>query len=223
MRKDGFVKVFSIYLKLAGWSRGSSSSSSSSRRRRRFGRADTILLLRSTPDTTISIPLTIELPPEIRNVILVLILLRDQILQPLVLRLELSDARFKLRYFVRHLLGRLLQRLFTLLLLDSESSARCRVAPSFILFGRDARRFFERCRRGLGRSGSRIGGALVARLGDDGRCCCCCCRRREAGSAVLRSCRVLRLGGRRNDVGIAAIKEVLKAGEIGILIVICRI
>lgn len=60
-------------------------------------------------------------------------LLGDQALQPCVLRLELADAGLELLHAVAHLLGRLLERLLALLLLDAEARGSGRVAAALVL------------------------------------------------------------------------------------------
>lgn len=81
-----------------------------------------------------------ELLPQGGDVLAVaLVLLDQQVLEPLVLRLELRKTALQLLNPLASLLGRLLKSLLTLLLLDSEAGAGSRVSPTLILFGSDAR------------------------------------------------------------------------------------
>lgn len=83
------------------------------------------------------------LPPQRREILLVVVLLHHEVLEPLILRLELSDAALERSDLIAHLPGRLLERLLALLLLDAEARAGSRVAPALVLLGRDARRVLK--------------------------------------------------------------------------------
>ena len=66
------------------------------------------------------------------------ILLHHQPPQPLILRLQLPDALLQLQRLVLEILGRLLEGLFALLLLDAEAGRGGGVAAAFILLGGEA-------------------------------------------------------------------------------------
>lgn len=109
--------------------------------------------------------------PQRRNVFFALVLLSDQALEPLILRLQLVDAAFEGSYFVAHLLGGLLESLLTLLLLDAEASTGGCVAAALVLLGGETGGLLEvrstRCIRLalLSSLGILLGGAAVWRRG----------------------------------------------------------
>ena len=109
------------------------------------------------------------------------ILLNHQSPQPLVLRLQLPDALLQLERLVLQLLGRMLERLFTLLLLNAEARRGGGVAAAFVFFGRVAggggfelRGIVRRwgLRRGWGEVVflARVGGRIEGLVEGDGRC-----------------------------------------------------
>ena len=75
--------------------------------------------------------------PQRRKILLTFsaVLLGNEVLQPFVLRLQLIDASFQRCDLVAHFLGRSLESLFTLLLLDAETGAGGGVASAFVFFG----------------------------------------------------------------------------------------
>lgn len=66
------------------------------------------------------------------------VLFGDKTLEPLVLHLELTNTSFKELHLVGHLLGRLLQSLLALLLLDTESSTSGGVSATLVLLSSEA-------------------------------------------------------------------------------------
>ena len=107
---------------------------------------------------------TVPLPPDPQILLGAPVLLHHEAPQPFVLRLEAADALLELEVPVLEVLGRLLERLFALLLLDAEAGRGGRVAAAFVFFGREA---------GGGAFG-RGGGRVACACGGGGRCCCCC-------------------------------------------------
>lgn len=99
-----------------------------------------------------------ELLPQSRDVLVALVLLDQEVLEPLVLRLELRYLGLEGVDLVGHLLGGLLKSLLTLLLLDTEASAGGSVASALVLFGSDTGYILKG--HGLGRW-SRHGVALA--------------------------------------------------------------
>lgn len=100
---------------------------------------------------TFPLPFTpIILPPDLQILLGAPILLHHQSPQPLILRLQLSNALLQLERLVLQLLRRLLERLFALLLLDAEACRSGGVAAAFVFFGREA-----------GGGGFELGGVLL--------------------------------------------------------------
>lgn len=81
---------------------------------------------------------SIFLPPHPQIFLGAPILLHHQAPQPLVLCLQASNALLQLERLILQILGRLLKRLFALLLLDAEARRGGCVAATFVFFGGEA-------------------------------------------------------------------------------------
>lgn len=80
----------------------------------------------------------VVLPAHLQVLLDAPVLLNHQSAQPFVLRLQLPDALLQLQRLVLQVLGRLLEGLFALLLLDAEARRGGGVAAPFVFFGREA-------------------------------------------------------------------------------------
>ena len=108
-----------------------------------------------------------ELAEKLEDVLLAAaVLVGDEALEPLVLRLESLDASLELGDLLRHLLGRLLERLLALLLLDAEAGAGSGVALALVLLGGEARSLLEAHDAGAGSRGDGHGIASLALVAD---------------------------------------------------------
>ena len=74
-------------------------------------------------------------PAESQILFLTSMFLHHQTSQPFVFRLELSDSLFEQGCLVLQFLGRVLESLFALLLLDAKASRGSGVAATFVFFG----------------------------------------------------------------------------------------
>lgn len=136
-------------------------------RRATFPLAGTSMLLPSRPQILLGAP----------------VLLNHQPLQPFVLHLQTPNALLQQAVLVLEVLGRLLEGLFALLLLDAEARRGGRVAAAFVFFGREAvggglglGRVGGCCRGRLRRGRgevvflARVGGRVEGMVVGDGRC-----------------------------------------------------
>lgn len=87
--------------------------------------------------------LGIELFEHGGDLLIAVVLLHNEVLEPSVFRLEERNATFELGNLIRHFLGGFLQSLLALLLLDAESGTRGGVPSPLILLRSQARLLFE--------------------------------------------------------------------------------